>query len=241
MVNIADVYDDEALKRIHPTLSFLKEVDKRSGYRTKQMMVVPILDGDDLLGVLQVINNKGGQPFGELAVEGVTQLCRRWPPPSGSARSRSSSRPSTTAWSPTRCCRPANSSSPRARRARRRSRRARADGEFQVKSRRIGPSLSKFFGVPYEPFKTPASSRSELLKALKRDFVEEQAVDAAGRRRRPGDHVHGPGACAARASPQVFPARSSPTGSPRRPNSRKRWRSFTARTSGGDIDERWPT
>ncbi len=42
LVNIADVYDDEALKKIHPALSFLKEVDKRSGYRTKQMMVVPI-------------------------------------------------------------------------------------------------------------------------------------------------------------------------------------------------------
>ena len=64
MVNIADVYDDDALKRIHPTLSFLKEVDKRSGYRTKQMMVLPILDGDVLHGVLQVINSKGDQPFG---------------------------------------------------------------------------------------------------------------------------------------------------------------------------------
>src|SRR5215213_8142260 len=58
LLNIVDVYDDEALKRIHPTLSFLKEVDKRSGYRTKQMLVVPILDGANLHGVLQVINNK---------------------------------------------------------------------------------------------------------------------------------------------------------------------------------------
>src|SRR5687767_2722950 len=76
LINIADVYDDEALKRIHPTLSFLKEVDKRSGYRTKQMMVLPILDGNDLHGVLQVINNKSDQPFGELEVEGATQLCQ---------------------------------------------------------------------------------------------------------------------------------------------------------------------
>jgi GAF domain-containing protein len=65
MLNIVDVYDEEALKRIHPTLSFLKEVDKRSGYRTKQMLVVPILDGNNLHGVLQVINNKSDQPFGE--------------------------------------------------------------------------------------------------------------------------------------------------------------------------------
>lgn len=75
-MNIADVYDDEALKRVHPTLSFLKEVDKRSGYRTKQMLVVPILDGEALHGVLQVINNKSDQPFGELEVEGAAQLCK---------------------------------------------------------------------------------------------------------------------------------------------------------------------
>src|SRR5687767_14832568 len=54
LVNIADVYDDESLKHIHPNLTFLKEVDKRSGYRTKQMLVVPILDGDVLHGVIQV-------------------------------------------------------------------------------------------------------------------------------------------------------------------------------------------
>src|SRR4051812_34199800 len=76
MVNIADVYDDEALKRIHPNLSFLKEVDKRSGYRTKQMMVFPIMDRDQLFGVLQVINNKSDQPFGELELEGAAQLCK---------------------------------------------------------------------------------------------------------------------------------------------------------------------
>jgi GAF domain-containing protein len=76
MINIADVYDDEALKRIHPNLSFLKEVDKRSGYRTKQMMVFPVMDGDLLFGVLQVINNKSDQPFGELEIEGATQLCQ---------------------------------------------------------------------------------------------------------------------------------------------------------------------
>src|SRR3569833_290887 len=78
MLNIADAYNEEALKRINPALSFTtaKEVDKRSCYRTKQMMVVPIMDGTTLHGVLQVINNKSDQPFGELEVEGATQLSK---------------------------------------------------------------------------------------------------------------------------------------------------------------------
>lgn len=41
-LNLPDVYDDEALKQIHPALTFLKVVDKRSGYRTKQMLVAPL-------------------------------------------------------------------------------------------------------------------------------------------------------------------------------------------------------
>src|SRR3569832_1267339 len=75
MINVADVYDDEALKKIHPNLAFLKEVGKRSGYRTKQMMVFPVMDGDQLFGVLLVINNKSDQPFGALELEGAQQLC----------------------------------------------------------------------------------------------------------------------------------------------------------------------
>jgi signal transduction protein with GAF and PtsI domain len=75
-LNLVDVYDEEALQKIHPQLSFLQQVDKRSGYRTRQMLVSPILDGDTLLGVLQVINHKSEEPFGELEVDGVTELCK---------------------------------------------------------------------------------------------------------------------------------------------------------------------
>ena len=35
LLNLADVYDEAALKQIHPSLTFLQEVDKRSGYRTR--------------------------------------------------------------------------------------------------------------------------------------------------------------------------------------------------------------
>ena len=33
-LNVVDVYDEDALRRVHPALSFQKAVDKRSGYRT---------------------------------------------------------------------------------------------------------------------------------------------------------------------------------------------------------------
>ena len=41
MINIKDCYDDSELKGINPNLRFLQEVDKRTGYRTKQQLVAP--------------------------------------------------------------------------------------------------------------------------------------------------------------------------------------------------------
>ena len=58
LLNLADAYDEQALRRIHPDLKFLKTVDQRSGYRTRQMLVAPIVEGGTLHGVLQIINNR---------------------------------------------------------------------------------------------------------------------------------------------------------------------------------------
>jgi GAF domain-containing protein len=75
-INIRDCYDDAELKSINPNLRFLQEVDKRTGYRTKQQLVAPIMDGQnqELIGVIQIINNKAGVPFGALTEEGVAEL-----------------------------------------------------------------------------------------------------------------------------------------------------------------------
>src|SRR5512134_1455648 len=75
-VNIRDVYDENELRALNPNLRFLQEVDKRTGYRTKQMLVTPILESgsNELIGVIQIINNKAGIPFGALAEEGVGEL-----------------------------------------------------------------------------------------------------------------------------------------------------------------------
>src|SRR4026208_1763556 len=66
LANLQDRYDEGELRTLNPNLRFLQEVDKRTGYRTKQMLVAPIVDqaGSDLIGVIQIINNKAGTPFG---------------------------------------------------------------------------------------------------------------------------------------------------------------------------------
>ena len=69
LLNVEDVYDDGELKAHNPNLRFLLEVDKRTGYRTKQVLVAPVLEAgtNELIGVVQIINNKAGIPFTPLA------------------------------------------------------------------------------------------------------------------------------------------------------------------------------
>ncbi len=180
MVNIADVYHEESLKSIHPQLTFLQEVDKRSGYRTKQMLVVPILDGADLHGVLQVINNKSDVPFGELEVEGATQLCKTLATAirQREQRAQDSQRRKATKYdglvvagvlSPQDLAQCVLSAREQAK-----SVEHLLMAEYRIRPAQIGPSLAKFFGVPYEPF-AAGRIRSEMLHAsLKLDFIQEQ-------------------------------------------------------------------
>jgi type II secretory ATPase GspE/PulE/Tfp pilus assembly ATPase PilB-like protein len=76
VVNLPDVYDDAQLKRIHPELNFLKVVDKKTGYRTRELMGVPVMAGDNLFGVLQVVNSKNGTAFNKLEVNGALALAK---------------------------------------------------------------------------------------------------------------------------------------------------------------------
>ncbi len=77
LINIRDVYDENELRSLSPQLRFLKEVDKRTGYRTKQMLVAPVVEAgsNELIGVVQAINTRSGQPFSPLAEEGMVNLC----------------------------------------------------------------------------------------------------------------------------------------------------------------------
>lgn len=76
-LNLLDVYDEDELKRHSPELSFQKGVDRRTGYRTKQMLVAPVFGepGGSVLGVIQLINNRRGEPFPAVVEQGLLRLC----------------------------------------------------------------------------------------------------------------------------------------------------------------------
>ncbi|MCD2517145.1 GAF domain-containing protein [Massilia sp. G4R7] len=74
-VNLHDVYDEAELQRYAPELRFQQGVDRRTGYRTREMLVIPILHEDTVIGVFQLINNLLGGAFSATVVEGASSLC----------------------------------------------------------------------------------------------------------------------------------------------------------------------
>jgi type II secretory ATPase GspE/PulE/Tfp pilus assembly ATPase PilB-like protein len=175
-MSIKDVYDDSELKTYSPNLSFLKAVDQRTGYRTKQMMVAPIVsaEGNDLLGVIQVINHLSGTPFPALYEEGLVELSKtlaiafrvRQQIP-GQIKSKYEYLIIDNVIS--------EGELELATRTARRKNKNVEDiliDEFQVKPPALGASLGKYFGVEYEPHKPDRIKPIDLLRNLKRDYAE---------------------------------------------------------------------
>ncbi len=63
LINVVDVYDSNELKKIDPALEFDSSWDMKTGFKTKQILVVPILYKTFMLGAIQFINQKKGVPF----------------------------------------------------------------------------------------------------------------------------------------------------------------------------------
>jgi type II secretory ATPase GspE/PulE/Tfp pilus assembly ATPase PilB-like protein len=62
-VNITDAYDPAELRRLSPELHFDSSFDKRTGFRTTQILCMPVLHEGKVLGVVQILNKKRGTRF----------------------------------------------------------------------------------------------------------------------------------------------------------------------------------
>lgn len=177
LLNIKDVYDEKELTQYSAHLRFLQEVDKRTGYRTKQMLVAPILDSGsgDLIGVIQVINNKAGVPFTAMIEEGVQELAQTM---AVALRQHQRQQNSTAKTKYDYLVADAVLSAAEFELATRTARRKGIDieevllDEFQVSAAALGKALSSFFGVPYQPYRSDRIKPAELLKNLRREYVE---------------------------------------------------------------------
>jgi len=75
--NIADAYNKTELANIHPALGHDSSWDKKSGFKTKQVLSYPILaENKYLMGVIQIINKKSGTRFTKKDEEAVAEISK---------------------------------------------------------------------------------------------------------------------------------------------------------------------
>jgi hypothetical protein len=176
LINLRDVYDESELLLYSPGLRFLKKVDQRTKYKTKQLLSAPILNAqtNELLGVVQLINSRNDLAFPPIVEEGVKEFCETL----AIAFAQRSKPPAIIKSKYDPLVVDGVLSMPELGLALRSARRKGLDtqevlvNEFQVKLADVGESLSSFFDVPYEPYREGRDRPSEVLKNLKQDYVE---------------------------------------------------------------------
>ncbi|HSQ51298.1 MAG TPA: ATPase, T2SS/T4P/T4SS family [Nitrospiraceae bacterium] len=76
-VSIADAYNIPELQGVHPSLVHDTSYDKRTGFKTKQVLTYPIVaDNKYLMGVLQLLNKKSGVRFTRKDEESVAEIAK---------------------------------------------------------------------------------------------------------------------------------------------------------------------
>lgn len=177
MLNLPDVYDAQALKAISPKLEFRKEVDEVTGYRSRQMLVAPILasEAGELLGVLQLINATDGKPFSPVAEEGLLGLAQTL----GVAfaqRARKQGKPRSR-YDLLVADGHLSAQELEAAGAKARDRKVTTEevlvDDMGLALADVGDAVARCFGVPYEPFRGDRIKPVDLLRNIKRDFVEQ--------------------------------------------------------------------
>ncbi len=76
LVNINDAYDQKELIAIDPDLQFDSSWDRRTGYRTKEILAHPIVYQKYLMGTLELINRKTRGGFGKEEEKAIHELSK---------------------------------------------------------------------------------------------------------------------------------------------------------------------
>lgn len=177
-VRLNNVYDEEELRQHERGLVFCRRVDELTGYTSRQMLALPILeDGSEaLLGVIQLINNREGGEFGTLAMEGLHDLCEAL----AVSFSRRLHQPKVPPAKYAALIVEGLMSEAEFELAIGWARRHKLDledalvNEFQLERAALGRALSRHFGVPYEPLREDRSIPPDLWRGQAGSYFEER-------------------------------------------------------------------
>ena len=177
VVNIADAYDRAEIAKISPTLTFDSSWDKKTGFRTQQILAMPILHDGRALGVIQLLNKRKGPRFTRDDEAGVARIAKTLGIAFNNQHqlTQSQSRPKTKfdyLLAQNRVTQEELNS------AIAESRRRQIDVEsilieqYKVPKGELGTSLSQFFRCPFVEFDERIIPPPDLMKDLKLEYLK---------------------------------------------------------------------
>ena len=180
-VNIADAYNLGELQGVHPSLVHDTSYDKRTGFKTKQVLSYPIVaDNKYLMGVFQLLNKKSGARFTRKDEESVAEIAKALGIAFFNLRKISKKNPTKFDLLVTTNRITQNELD----QAIAESRKGVSDFEsiliekYKVPKLEIGKSLAQFHKCPYIEYSDRTIVDIELLKKPQRRLPQEKPLDA---------------------------------------------------------------
>jgi type II secretory ATPase GspE/PulE/Tfp pilus assembly ATPase PilB-like protein len=177
-LNIRDAGDEEELRAISPQLRCRRDAVVDPDFRARQMLVAPILEPleNRPIGVIQLMNTRSGEPFSSFTEEGLLALAQALALAMARYQGQSAAR-----------LRPCFDSLVAEGRISpedfaRITQDARAEGvsmetllidRMGLSLGELGQAMALFFGVDYQPFNPNQVKPANLLRNIKREYVQQ--------------------------------------------------------------------
>ena len=177
LINIKDVYDDRELASIDYDLKFDKSWDQKAGFTTKQVLVVPVIFKNYLLGAIQLINRKDGGSFSRLDEQSVTEMADILGIALYNQKRMAKVRPNKFDYILENHILAEKELDMAIADARRRREPVEAVlmSDLKISKQDIGKSLSQFYKVPFAEYNANTPVPGELLAGLKVPFMRNYA------------------------------------------------------------------
>ncbi len=173
LINIKNVYNEKELASIDPDLKFDKSWDQKTGFTTKQVLVVPIIFKKFLLGAMQLINRKDGGSFTKIDEQSVTEMAKILGIALYNQRRMAKARPNKFDYILENHILTQKELDKAIADARKRREPIEniLISELKVSKQDVGKSLSKFYNVPFVEYNQNTPIPSDLLTGLKVPFM----------------------------------------------------------------------
>jgi type II secretory ATPase GspE/PulE/Tfp pilus assembly ATPase PilB-like protein len=174
-VNIADAYDSEELGRISTTLQFDSSFDKRTGFRTRQVLVMPIVhENRSVVGVIQLLNKRHGARFTKEDEANLARITKMLGIAFHNQGQLTARRPGKfdVLLTDQRITQDELNAATAEARTRQTDVETILIEQYKVPKAEMGASLSAFYRVPYQEYDERIVPPPDLMRDLKLDFLK---------------------------------------------------------------------